>query len=295
MARQYKPRALFVSPATRRIMTRRGRRAALVNARRWGGAVVKAAGPNSMYAGGAMAAAALAGYGAYRGIRHIRAVRARQRKRRQLGFRPRSLGVKNIETLLPMATKDTRTLYQHILTDVPKGTGVAERQRDAVNIKGWKITMNFQSLENVSIQTVNVAIISPKDRVAIDGTEFFRSYGSDRATDFSTALNYIQMMTNPINPDHYVILHRYRFKLGEKSNYGGTSEVESYKKTYHTLNKWIPFKRQLRYEAGGNGVESDPVYLVYWADVDFSTSGGAIETANYQVQTRFIMYFNDEA
>jgi len=202
--------------------------------------------------------------------------------------------VKNREKFLDMATQDTRTLYTHNLVQIPKGTGLDERTSDRVNIKGWKLTINIQSLENVSAQTFCFAILSPKNSTSVSTTEFFRQYGADRAINFSTSLNYLQMMTNPINSDQYNILHRWRFKLGPKINNSGTSEVSSNRNTYKTINKYIKFNRQLRYETTASAdVEADPVFLVWWADVDYSTNGGAVETANYQVQWRSVCYFND--
>lgn len=246
------------------------------------------------YTGGALAAGALAGYGAYRGIKAIRARRARMRKRRTIGFKPKTKGTKALENIFDMSVKDTRTLYQDIMTNISKGTAASQRYGDKVNIKGWRLHMHFQSLNNVSNQVINVAIITPKAGLTLATGEFFRGYSSDRASAFGTALDFIRLTETPINADQYNVLHRWRFRLGHKVNNGGTSEITDKSNSYKDIKKWIPFKRQLRYERDDSVVESDPVFLVYWSDIEYSTSGGSVVTSAFQCQYRFITFFNDD-
>lgn len=245
------------------------------------------------FTGGALAATALAGYGAYRGIKRIRAARARVLKRRRLGHPMRGVrSKKRVVTDVDTTGKATRTLYQEDLTNIPKGTTADQREYDVVNVRGWKMQINVESLRTVPIQ-INFAVLGRKNGAIATTLEFFRGYGDDRSVDFSTTLNFLKLMQSPINTDHYEVLHRWNVKLGALQNFSGGTAEAKHGVTAKEINKYIPFKRQLRYDNTGNDPEAHNMLLVYWADVEYN-AGSSTATANsFNIQIRNVAYFRD--
>lgn len=284
-----------MSPSSRRVMRAGARRAAKVMSKRFPRAVAKRALIANPYIGAGMAGGALIGYGAYRGIKAIRARRARISKRNKIGNRPstRSKSKNGYVVNTDITAKSTRTLYVDYLTNILKGTGLDQRSTDRVTIKGFHIQMNLQSLLTTSKVVINFAIVVPKNAMTVSATEFFREYGTDRAVDFTTGLNFMGMMQTPINADQYHVLWRWRVRLGAKQNNTSANTVDNLQPTERSINKYVKINRLLNYETSATNAEADPIALCMWADVDFSTAGGVAVANAFQTQVRIIRYFKD--
>lgn len=271
---------------------RRSKRARIM-ARAAGGAISR----RGLYAAGGVGVAALAGYGAYRGIRRIKRARARGRVRKLIGVtRPAAckarviLDTSNTGAVdLAMNSVDT--------CQIPLGSGRDEREKDVIQLKGWKICVN---LSNTAAQpiTVNYALISPKvdynaGVMAQFNAEFFRSYGAERAQDFATTANYLTLCQTPINPDRWNILWRKTIRLGGMRD-GSFDKPVNYVPSQKQMNQYIKLNRKMVYESTTSSfTECAPVYLVRWVVRDFQAPGGASQ-ATFGLQTRIVTYFSDK-
>ena len=293
---RYIPRRLF-SPSRQRIATsgiRRARRVAFRRSLRnpaWLRVAARRALVSRTLTGGA---AALGAYGAYRGYRRFRRARARASKRRLIGHRPKRPPKTDVLRNAGSVAKDSRTLHNYSLTDIAEGTNQNERETLLANITGWSVQMSFKNNNEVALH-LTVAVVSPKyfnQGVQAIETEWLRQWGDDRAQDFSTARDSLELMRTPINADKWNILHRWDFKLGPRE--GSTTNKNLIKQpTEMTFKKWIPMKRQFRYETASSTVEAHPVYFVYWCDLSFAAPTSLPISNALQIEERVLTYFRD--
>lgn len=190
----------------------------------------------------------------------------------------------------------TRTLYTRDLVNIPLGANneINTRQRSIVNVRGIKLYMNFLNQTN-DVLYCNVAVIVPRfnqSLAAADPVDFFRGNGTERGTDFSTALTGLEFHKLPINGDKYHVLMHHRFQLASRGDLGAVSfSINNGPTSYRTLSKYIKINRQIRFE--GNTPVMGRVQLVYWFDDFNRTGGGAIETNVIRVAEHHITYFKD--
>lgn len=198
-------------------------------------------------------------------------------------WEPKSTGLTNI---------DTRTLYVEELTTIPQATtsfDINGRRRAVVQVSGLKLCL---SLKNVSTEAgyFNVAVISPKgNKGTPDSTEFFRSQGSARAVNLSTALTALEFHCLPINSDVYNVLFHKRFQIGSQTNAGGFWDRTV--PNYLTFSKWVKLNRQIRYNASDT-VEG-ACYIVYWCDLFSGASTTAVSANAMQVGEHHVTYFRE--
>lgn len=289
-------------PARNYLVVRRARRAyraqAAMGARRLA-AVARVGAKRAMlsraYTGGALAAGALASYGAYRGIKRIRAARARAAKKRRIAYPVKRLACKKrITVFVDNVGKSSRTLYSERLTNITKGGTSDQRAYDIVNLKGFRVQINVYNQRNDFPISCTFAIVHKKDNGPPITTEFFRAYGDDRSMDFNTTRNFIELMQNPINTDLYEVLHRWNVTLNQREDNTSTSVIGTKRASEKMMTKYIPFKRQLRYDnTAAADAEDGEVYLVYWCDQHFQPAVGPVVANQMSVQIRALAFWND--
>lgn len=192
-------------------------------------------------------------------------------------------------------SKDTRTLYSEPLIATSQGTNINQRLRNSVNISGWKICGEIKNLTNAPLY-VNIAVISPKGGLGtssdIPTADFFRDFSSnDRSKDFGIANTSLDNHCLPINSDKYTIFKHTRARLVAEATGGDTVALQGM--SYTNIDWWIPFKRQIRWDANLSYPESDQVYLVYWFD-KFCTAGAtAASTGAVTMSHKTVMYYRE--
>lgn len=247
------------------------------------------------YTGGALAAASLAGYGAYRGVKRMRAARARAAKKRRIAYPIKRLKCKKRITLdLDVVGRGTRELFAEKLTDISKGGTADQRAFDVINMRGFRMQMNLVNQYSTEPIKICLAIVHKKTQGSPTTAEFFRNYGDDRSQDFATAKSSLRLTQTPINSDLYDVLYRWTFLLGERINYTGTQAKPTNRPYYKEINKYIPFKRQLRFDNDAtNTPEDGEIYLCYWADRLMQAASAGQVANHFLIQTRVIAFFND--
>jgi len=235
-----------------------------------------------------------------------RAYRSYKSRTRQVGFKVGQSSSKR-HVINDAAGTDVGTVSLQFddLTLIPASNdnAINERQRDIVNLRGFKICMEISRQANVgggSVGTqsrplyVNIAVISPRQRNTADATnltsEFFRSDGTGRSVDFNAAtLSDMERHCRPINKDKWIILKHWRFML---SAFDQLEFLENKRSGYTLFQKYVPLKRQVRYDSSGN-VDAGQVYFVYWFG-QFNTGPTATtEGGVARVQKRLITYFKE--
>lgn len=190
-------------------------------------------------------------------------------------------------------TKDSRVLYTQNLTELGFGDDINQRQRQLINLRGFKLCTHFRNDDDDPIY-LNVAVVHGKlSEAAPTSVEFFRGNGNSRGVDFGSGLTPLQFHCLNINTDSYVILRHKRYIIKGKAN-TATNYVDRSGKNYMTMKWWIPLKRQLRYESNASTQPTTGnVWLVYWADQIGATSGTASQLGVFTASERHITYFRE--
>lgn len=262
-----------------------------------GARVARAAGyrgyfPKNRYAlaGAALGASMYYGRRAYRKWRRTKSRgRVLTRNKGQFGRRVGTNRVKlNFLWESAIANRDGRTLHHVDITNIPKGTAINDRQRDLVNLRGFKINGWFRNRFG-SEGVLHIALLQPKFEKTLEQTDFFRTGGTagsnSRGTDFSLGLTGLEMASLRINPDKFNILFHNRITLKPTTNEHGQS--------YRMENKYFPINRQLSYDDDNTPKCNSPIFFVWWYDALASPTAQTILVDSLETTYTIHALFND--
>nr|AYM54667.1 capsid-like protein [Ecklonia radiata-associated virus 2] len=177
-----------------------------------------------------------------------------RRMRRMQDFSPRAIanpvGVSNAKTRLLTFSQDSpdRAFVPYIMTNIPFTAANApdSRQRNIINIRGFKIQVMFQNTQRPAFY-LNWAVIHPKlsiDNTSVSTQDFFRTYNANRAVDLITdntgVVNNIAQDVpthgmSSINTDKWVVLKHKRTLLA-----GAINNPDDNALTFTATNCQIP-------------------------------------------------------
>lgn len=244
---------------------------------------------------------------------------AKMNKRRRMGGTPaRAMqvghtvatgdGKKDQITTSLTETWATRALVFYDLTDVKKTTvdiannlanaeleinKINRRQRQLINIRGFLVNMSFKNNGALPIM-INVAIVAPRNNNSdvFSGDGFFRDYNESRDVNFSTTLSAMQLCNLPISTDKYTIL--FRKKLTVAANQGVPTAINTTSPVNTaTLRKYLPFKRQIRFNDDTGKTSENKVFLIWWADTFQATPGTGPQNDYFNTQSLAVTYFDE--
>lgn len=238
----------------------------------------------------------------YRGVSRV-AMATHRRKRRK--FSPTNIGDAPGSTSASKkflsvdehgVTKDTRTMYEHNLFDVAKGTAENTRERATVKISGMKICMQVRNKDNNPMY-LNMAMVSTKSGdsgTGIQLQDFFRSSGASRGRDFSDpSLTGQEMHCLPINADKYIILFHRRYLLGP-TPLSTTFSPHTGRPNYKNFDFYQKINRQISYDADtATRPETGQVHFIYWFSPYEMGPGSAVQTNVAEASIHGITYFRD--
>lgn len=189
--------------------------------------------------------------------------------------------------------RSTRILYFLDITQLAQNAlEINTRQRQHVNMRGFKICMEVTNTTPNALY-FNVAVIAPKDDGAtFSGNDFFRQNTQFRSQNFSNALSGMEFHCLPINTDDYTVLRHKRYQLNHQNSTNAFANRQ-YGTSYRTIDWYVPLKRQVRYR-GGETTEatSGKVLHVFWFAL-FNSAAGAGSTQCGITSQRIITYFRE--
>ena len=189
-----------------------------------------------------------------------------------------------------------RVLYEQVLTYPIVGSGISDRERRMINLRGFKFCIEFKlaprfelpngSLRNNSVY-FNWAVVSSKKEPTGDGpananNHFFRGVAGNRAEDFDALQRSIDLKCRAINTDEWNVHMRKSFKINGAS-VGGSS-------LSRTIEAWLPIKRQIRFN--DENEPSAKLYMCYWAAVDGANTSTSFDEV-YKIQWHVTTYFRE--
>lgn len=192
----------------------------------------------------------------------------------------------------------TRTLNIHELSVLSGSDNnrIDERQRDITNVRGWSI---HAEIFNKSARPLylHCAVVMPRGGSLITSSGWFRGEGQTRSVNADSGLSSLEWNNLGINSDEYVILKHKKYIIT-----GGVDDADvqtfgkvnnNYKSNLRTLNFWVPFNRQLRYEdKSGTNCETK-VFLVVWCDIMFSDAASLPIVNVLRWNCQETMYFKE--
>lgn len=242
-----------------------------------------------------------------RGIKRIGAPLLRAAKRRM--FSPRQIGLPRGATTsrsytttnnITKSSFNSKILYvNRNLCRIPEAlnnTRINERSGEMIFLSGIKLCMQYRCNTNRPL-TCNLAVLTPREGRFVDdtneGNSFFRNHaGAARAVNFSSLLSGNEMHCLPINPDRFIIHWHYRFTLG-KTVTSGQYNLPS-DRNYINIHKWIPIKRQIRFEGSAASAENQRLpQLFFWCNEFMDDSGSGGETNAVTYMERSVAYFRN--
>lgn len=234
----------------------------------------------------AIGKAAKSTYKMYKSRQH-----AKQKIKTSIG---EDIGTTNPKTaqsyFLDVTSRNSNTLYDEDVLNLERGDLLNQRERDLVNLRGWKINMELVNT-TASVVYCNVAIIHPKKATAVSSSQFFRSYDTSRNQDFgSTLMNAHMRHCYPINTDQYLILKHKRFRLAPNGQ--AANQSQEFGSSVHNECLWVPLGRQIRFNGNGSTTNNQKAYLVYWfgqAGTNTLDAANAVCNASFDVS----MYYKE--
>lgn len=179
---------------------------------------------------------------------------------------------------------DRRTTTSYLLN---------QRERDLIYLSGIKICLTvWNNLSNVAGNELyfNVALVSAKNQRTIGATDFFRCYtGAKRGMDFTdSTLTPHERHCLPINADEHVVHWHQRMVLGT-----GSAASQPIAPRPLEITKYVPIKRQIRFESGTSGGAITLFRVVWWVGRVGATAALASEANAVAIDHKFVTHFRE--
>lgn len=181
-------------------------------------------------------------------------------------------------------------LFARLHEIAEQGAGNQDRRRDTINCRGYLIQLCITNKVEAIIY-FNWAVIAPKDRDNdIVNANFFRGYEVRRGENFNpNNLSVIDFHKRPINTDLYNVLAHNRIRLGQNPPDGQAVSDTNFR----LIKKWVPLRRQIRFDTLVDEIALDQVYVVYWCDFNQSPIGTAAQANVIDVIQNHVTYFRN--
>lgn len=236
----------------------------------------------------------------YRGVKRMasRTARARASKRQKFSstnFGHR-VGVDNakrsgiiLNTNLP---QNNQVLYRDNAIVITKGTGLDDRERDLVNIRGVKLQAQYNNDTTLPV-TCHIALIQPRKTQAVGTDDFFRgTLGTRRGVDFTSFLTGLEQNCMHINTDLYTVLFHKRFILGPADNATNTAISSTRHPTFKVFNRYVRINRQVRFAGDDTTPIDGNLVWVRWY-VRWNQTGGQASAATMTVNERMTVLYRE--
>jgi len=224
---------------------------------------------------------------------------ARTTTKKKIGFPPGTGTSLKHETIDDWSgvTVDPRVLTQNELTLIPEKvaatTDISRRERAMINCLGFSLRIVLRNTVADRTIKVRLAVVSPTDKNEINVNGFFRGYDTTRAVDFATGMDSHRYTDTPINTDNYSILWQTTVSLGPDDDLAGGRQFSRTEGNTKCIKKYIPLKRQLRYDGPLSTDCADKVFLLMWYDAIDATAGATVPAGSVIYQRYAITYWKD--
>lgn len=207
----------------------------------------------------------------------------------KIGHRPGTSGAKkDIQLTSAYTTYNDCALYFTELTDIDKTTtnAINGRQGNACFLSGTKLHMRLYNTHDASPIKIHFAVVSPVAAKTITSAGWFRDWTTSRDKDMSTTLDEISY-DDPINSDRYITHWRTSFTLAPKDS---SVTHHTGRMSYTEFSKYIPVRRNIRFNDDSDEECESPVFLVWWAK---RLQGPGQALSAYDASIRLVSFFHE--
>lgn len=207
----------------------------------------------------------------------------------KIGHRPGTAGAKKDAQLTPeKITYNDCALYFTELTDIDKTTvnAINGRAGNACFLSGTKLHMRLYNNMPQDPMKLHFAVVSSANSKTITSAGWFRDYITSRDKDISTTLDEISY-DDPINSDRYITHWRTSFMLGARNS--STIHHTGYP-SFMEFTKYIPIKRNIRFNDDTDEECETPVFLVWWAK---TLAGPGQNLGAFDASIRLVSFFHE--
>jgi len=249
-----------------------------------------------------------------RRMRRVRRRVSRKRtfKRKQLAraAEPRKRGVapakrEAVHALKTLSNFNGNELYTHNLTLVAQGDAINQRERQSIDVSGFRIRYYIKNTANTANEPgqppnkpllCNMAIVwqDGKSQFYDGRTHFFHHAGVNRYTAFGgtgDSLTGWDKYTLPMNIEQGAVLWHTRFKLGNaqtSGNFGAGSQ-----NTWRTISRYIKIKRRVMFHGPAVTDFEGSFWLLVWCNHIDQTPIDGTNANTFQLLGETQLYFRD--
>lgn len=172
---------------------------------------------------------------------------------------------------------------------IEQGDAVDQRQRRIVNLRGIQLQSTFRfddTLDGVNLWDaaeplfLHIALVHPKQGTTVTNSDFLRDYNAGRNVDFSAATS-LQQTFNPINTDAYHVYFHKHYKVSKFLDL----QASNARGPVFVFQKYVPIKRQIRFEETTRGSCIDTIYYVIWYTGVTTSVGNTVSFLNHRFRT----------
>ena len=203
----------------------------------------------------------------------------------EIGHSPSHTPAKT-DTLGTTRFVSSRTLEWEPMLNVNRGGNLNDRERDIIDLRGFKLCVTVLNLLDNHQVTVNLAVIS--GRVSPTGTpnvtNFLRGHDGERVMNFNTFRDNNELHCSAINTDDYHIFTHKRLVLKKQNS----------NQTDFAIKDWyVPIKKQIRYDTAFETSLNRQFYFVWWCDKQLAPNGDPVTSNTMEMQYKVTTYFRE--
>lgn len=185
----------------------------------------------------------------------------------------------------------------NLIDNISKGTGINQRDRDCIFLKGIRVELHYRNPpitsaidEDRRLTYINMAIVVRRDEKAAPVTSnLLRSYGATRSTSLSLTNDWITNTYHPINTDDYLVLMRKRIVLGNNASWAYTNRPWT---NHKNMKFYLKLNAKIDYDSAG--LAASGIHLIHWYDYEGRGAGTtATMTTPPVFQMKSIAFFKD--
>ena len=195
----------------------------------------------------------------------------------------------------------SNVLHGGSVTSIAQGQTANTRERNVVNLRGFKIRVLIKNTWNGGAADrplfLNFCLISPKHATTtLTTTDFFRNPGDlQRAIDFDNSFinGFDRGKALGINTDKYALLWKKTMTLGVANSQQAFSGGAGGPRNYAYFKKYVPIKRQLRFDSGLDTSGFSNIFFIWWVNAIDEGVGNVSVPGACDAWARVTTYFRE--
>lgn len=198
-----------------------------------------------------------------------------------------------------VTSRKLHALYDDLITAIPQGDAINQRERQQIFVRGVKLAMYCQvspttDLPSTNMCTLRVVLAQYRyvdSNYTVGGADanddLFKGMLADSVTGFTVHSNGLNSLTLPINSRKWKVFFDRKYSLKADSGYNATMP------NVRTIEEYIPVNQKVVFEGTGSTENNNPLVLLWWYETPNWSAAGESTTTPVQDRTICNVYYND--